>query len=219
MRASMAALTEDRQAGVKIAASLTVAEFIMPRWLGELHTLRPALQPKLRVVNSETVSDLVRTGAADVGFIETSIRPIGLESHVIGWDRMIAVVHPNHAWARRRTSVPVKALAAESWVLREPGSGTRSTFERAMCCELSVALEVSSTTALVGAALAGVGPAAVSERAVAGELQTGRLILVPTDLDLLRPLTAVWRGDQRLADPVSDLLLIASESTRRPDQS
>lgn len=214
----MTALTENRQAGINIAASLTIAEFIMPRWLGELHTLRPRLQPKLRVVNSESVADLVRAGTADVGFIETLIRPDGLSSRVIGWDRMIAVVRPDHPWARRRTSVPVHHLAAESWVLREPGSGTRSTFERAMRCELSIALEVSSTTALVGAALAGVGPAAVSERAVAAELQTGRLTQVPTDLDLLRPLTAIWQGDQRLTDPVADLLLIASESTRRPDQ-
>lgn len=218
MRASMVALNQDRQAGVKIAASLTVAEFIMPRWLGELRTRRPGLQPKLRVVNSETVAELVRSASVDVGFIETLNRPIGLECHVIGWDKMIAVVHPQHSWARRRTNVPVSKLLAESWVLREPGSGTRSTFERAMRQELSVALEVSSTTALVGAALAGVGPAAVSERAVMAELQTGRLVEVPTDLDLLRPLSAIWRSDQPVPDAVSDLLLIASEASRRPSQ-
>lgn len=120
------------------------------------------------------------------------------------------MVAPRHPWARYGGPVPLEALRAAEWVLREPGSGTRSTFESALACVPSIALETSSTTSLVGAALAGVGPAVVSARAVSAELEAGRLVEVGTGLDLLRPLTAVWAKDVRMSGPVAELLRIAA---------
>lgn len=99
-------------------------------------------------------------------------------------------------------------------MLREPGSGTRSTFEGALQAEPQLALEATSTTSLVGAAVAGVGPAVLSALTVRAEVETGRLRVVPTELDLMRPLTAVWRSDERLAEAAADLLLIAVEASR-----
>lgn len=209
MRAAVAALSADRSAGISIAASLTVAEFMLPAWLGELHARRPDLQPTLRVVNSSAVADLVRTQAVDVGFIEIDDRPDGLVTRVIGRDRVVAVVAPTHPWARRTSPVDRAELIIEHWVVRERGSGTRGTFERAVEQSVIPALEVSSTTALVGAALAGVGPAVVAERAVARELESGRLVRVSTELELSRPLAAVWHPERRLSEPVIDLLALA----------
>ena len=216
MRAGLDALSVERSSEISVAASLTVAEFILPRWLDELHTRQPTLQPRLHVVNSDRVAELVREGAADVGFIETATRPVDLARRVIGSDRLIVVVRPDHPWALRNTPVDNVTLAGAHWALRESGSGTRSTFEWALRREPLVAIEASSTTALIGAALAGIGPAVVSARAVQAELSTGRLVAVATTLDLLRPLTAVWRKDVRLAPAVLELLSIASASTHSP---
>ena len=138
---------------------------------------------------------------------------------VFGHDRLVAVVAVDHPWATRRDVVSAADLAGERWVLREHGSGTRETFERAVAGEVPVALEASSTAALVGAALSGLGPAVVSERAVADLLEQGRLVRVPIDLDLDRPLAVIWHPDRRLPDAVSDLLervLAGSGSTTRP---
>jgi DNA-binding transcriptional LysR family regulator len=214
MRSSMTAMSAHRRAGVAVAASLTVAEHLLPRWLGELHVRRPDVQPVLHVVNSETVESLVRAGGADLGFIESAQLPTGLARKVVGRDRLVVVVGAHHPWARRRTPLRAEELAAERWVLREPGSGTRSTFESALRREPQLALEATSTTALIGAALAGVGPAVVSARASTAELETGRLVVVPTELDLLRPLTGIWRGDERLSEAAADLLSIAIEASR-----
>ncbi len=214
MRESLAAMSTERRGEVSIAASLTVAEFLLPRWIAELRSRRPDVQPRLQVVNSARVAELVRSGGVDVGFIETAVRPTDLQTRTIGHDRLVVVVAPGDPWARRRTPVDADALAARAWVMREPGSGTRSTFETAMRREVQVALEASSTTALVGASLAGIGPAVVPARAVVAELETGRLVQVPVDLDLRRPLTAVWRGHERLPDAVGELVLVAVEATR-----
>lgn len=214
MRASLDALSGKRRSGVTVAASLTVAEYLLPRWLGELHSRRPDVQPVLKVVNSDTVADAVRSGEADVGFIETAQLPVGLARKVVGRDRLVVVVAPGHPWARRRTPLSLEELRAARWVLRESGSGTRSTFESALRREPEVAMEATSTAALVGAAVAGVGPGVVSGRSVNAELELGRLVAVPTDLDLWRPLTCVWRGEERLSESAADLLSIAIEASR-----
>ena len=214
MRSAMRALSAQRQAGVAVAASLTVAEHLLPRWLGELHARRPEIQPVLQVVNSDTVAVAVRSGAADIGFIESAHLPVDLARKTVGRDRLVVAVAASDPWARRRTPLGIDELCAARWVLREPGSGTRNTFEGALRREPKLALEASSTAALVGAALAGVGPAVVSKRSVVAELETGRLFTVPTELDLLRPLTSVWRKDERLTGAAAELLTIAVEASR-----
>lgn len=209
MRAAMGALSQSRSANLHVAASLTLAEHLVPRWLGELHATRPACRPVLQVVNSESVAEAVRSGAAELGFVESTSLPAGLASRTVGRDRLVVVVARSHPWARRKAPLDVAELTTARWVLREAGSGTRGTFEAALGHEPQVALEATSTTALLGAVMAGVGPAVVSELSIRAELEAGRLVAVPHPLDLRRPLSGVWRADQRLSAPARDLLAIA----------
>ena len=161
-----------RRGEVSVAASLTIAEHILPRWLGELRE-RLEVHPQLHVVNSDRVADMVRSRLVDIGFVETTMTTPGLEHRIVGTDRLVVVVPPGHAWARRRSPLTAPALGAAEWVLREEGSGTRSTFEWALGQRPTVALQAGSTAALLGAVRAGLGPAVVSERAVAAEVDTG----------------------------------------------
>ncbi|MGN7246952.1 LysR family transcriptional regulator [Janibacter anophelis] len=209
MRAGLASLTGGRKGEVRVAASLTIAEFILPRWLGRLRDSME-VHPQLHVVNSDRVADMVRSRLADIGFIETAARPAGLEHRVVGADRLVVVVHPDHPWASRRTPLRPETMARAEWVLREEGSGTRSTFEAALGARPTTALQAGSTAALIGAVRAGLGPGVVSERAVAAEIAARHLVAVPTVLDLERPLTAVWRKGSRMAAATSELLRVAS---------
>ena len=211
MRSALEAVSQKRSANLQIAASLTLAEHLVPRWLGELHALRPATRPVLQVVNSESVADAVRSGAAEIGFVESMSLPAGLASRTVGRDHLVIVVARSHPWARRKAPLDEAELLAARWVLREPGSGTRSTFEAALGHEPQVALEATSTTALLGAAVAGVGPAVVSALSTRTDLESRSLVSVPHSLDLRRPLTGVWRADQRLSEPARDLLAIAMQ--------
>lgn len=215
MRAGLGALTSERRASLSIAASLTIAEFLLPRWIGELRATAPELQPHLRVVNSDQVAELVRDGAVDVGFIETARLPEDLSVTNLGTDSMVLVVHPDHPWARRSTPLTHSMLAAAEYVLREEGSGTLSTFQRALRLKPRVALEAGSTAALLGAVLAGVGPAVVSARAVVDYQETGRLVVVPHVLDLRRPLSAIRRPDARFDDQSDRLVRLAQLAIRR----
>jgi molybdate transport repressor ModE-like protein len=214
--AGLGALRERRDGQLRVVASLTVAEYLMPGWLLALREVRPETAATLRTANSATVAEHVLAGLADLGFVEGAKVPPGLGCAVVATDRLVVVVAPRHRWGRRRAGVTARELAGTPLILREEGSGTREVLDRALAAHGGTAapsLELASTTALKAAAVSGAGPVAVSELAVADELATGRLVAVPVpDLDLRRPLRAVWPAGQRPVGPARDLLSI----TRRP---
>ena len=102
-----------------------------------------------------------------------------------------------HPWARRRSGITAAELAATPLVAREPASGTRRSPEEALRAQSGLErvppeAELSSTTAIKSAVMAGIGPAVLSSLAVAPELAAGTLRAVRvTGLDLTRRLLAV----------------------------
>lgn len=218
MRASMISLAS-RTDELKVAASLTIAEFLLPRWIGELRTIGFDVHPQLRVVNSVTVAELVGAREVDLGFIESTETPADLRTQVIGRDRVTLVVPPQHPWARRTTAVPLAELTRADYVLRERGSGTRRTFETGLGTTPSVSMEATSTTALIGGVHAGLGVGVVSRTAISYDLEVGRLVEVPHGLDLRRPLTAVWHPQRMLGAAAAELVAVAARAMGRDPRS
>lgn len=212
--AGASALRTDQDTRLRIAASMTVAEYLVPSWLVELRVRRPQATVSLRVVNSSEVARLVQGGQADVGFVEGPDVPDELDCRVVGRDRLQLVVAPGHKWARRRRPVPAAELAATALVVREPGSGTRYTLEAVLAPHGPVGpplVELSSTTAIKAAVEAGVGPAVLSSLAVAGELAQGRLVAVEVEgVELDRALRAVWPAGRHLTGVMRDVLAVAA---------
>jgi DNA-binding transcriptional LysR family regulator len=214
------ALRAKRNAEFRIAASMTIAEVLAPQWIGELRRQHADLYVELRVTNSDTVADLIRGGDADLGFIETPATPRGLSVRRIVSDRLVVVVAPSHRWARLRRAVSIDELVSVPLVVREHGSGTRETLDRALAAAGAGAVEplveLGSSAAIRSAVLAGTGPAAISELVVASDLAERRLVRVDLDgLDLTRSLRAVWPAGRRLVGVAAELLSIATRVRRR----
>ncbi|GAA0847816.1 LysR family transcriptional regulator [Streptosporangium amethystogenes subsp. fukuiense] len=213
------AVRHGRAAHLHIAASMTVAEYLLPRWLGELQNREPQVQVGLDVQNSAEVAKLIG-GEIELGFVEGPSVPPGLASRVVATDRLVVVVAPGHPWARRRTPLRAAELAATPLVVRERGSGTRETLDVALTgyTVASPRLELGSNAAVKGAAREGAAPAVLSGYAVEAELATGRLIEVPTkDIDLARRLRAVWRRGRTPSGPAATLLRITLSAAGRPE--
>ncbi|WP_436776320.1 LysR family transcriptional regulator [Yinghuangia sp. YIM S09857] len=207
----LAALREDHNTRLRVEASLTVAEYLLPRWLVALRQARPGVAVSLRVGNSTDVAARVSAGEADLGFTEGARAPNGLHSAVVAHDRLTVVVAPGHPWARRRAPLPASELAATPLVQREPGSGTREVLAAALARlgtpSAEPLLELASTTALKAAAVSGAGPAVLSSLAVADDVASGRLIAVEVaDLALRRSLRAVWPHGTQPTGPARELL-------------
>ena len=206
--AGIAALRQDRRSRLRVSASSTIAEQLLPAWLASFRAAAqqagPAPEIVLTAANTEAVITHVTEGTADIGFTEGPLRPAGLRSRVIGYDRLAVVVAPGHPWARRRRAVSPAELAATPLASREGGSGTRDTLTAALVAALGqgaaqapAALSLSTTAALRAAVLAAAAPAVISELAIADDLASGRLVRVETPgLDLHRALRAVWDGSK-----------------------
>ncbi len=204
-------LRQGRARRVRVYASMTVAESLLPRVLVRLRRERE-INVRLHATNSEAVITAVRAGRADVGFVEGPIDLRGLGSMVVGVDELVLVAAPDDAWSRRRTPLDAAAIARRPLTSREQGSGTRTVWERAL--ESAGAepappeSELETTAALLSSVAAGGPPAFVSRRAAARDLEMGDLVeLKTTGIDLHRVFTAVWLGGRRPAEgPVRDIL-------------
>ena len=204
------ALRDRRDSRLRVAASMTIAEYLLPGWLLALRAGRPDTAVSLLAGNSASVAERLLGGEADLGFVEGVSVPGGLDSAVIGHDRLIVVVAPGHPWGRRRNAVRGEELAATSLILREKGSGTRQVLDTALGgVSARPLIELSSTTAVKAAAVSGAGPAVLSELAVGEELALRRLVSVPVEgVALGRELRAVWRAGHRPVGPARELLAL-----------
>ncbi|MFI1971000.1 LysR family transcriptional regulator [Streptomyces cinnamoneus] len=204
------ALRTRRDSRLRVAASMTIAEYLLPGWLVALRTLRPGLAVSLLAGNSAAVAERLLSGEADLGFVEGLDVPSGLDGTVIGHDRLVVVTAPGHPWARRRGPLEVAELAAAPLILRERGSGTRQVLDAALAGSGGPAaplLELASTTAAKAAVVGGAGPSVLSELAIGEELAARRLVEIPVaGLSLRRALRAVWPTGHRPAGPARDLL-------------
>lgn len=205
LEVSLGTLRADAQLAVRIAASMTVAEHLVPRWLTSWRAERAAAggatpDVTLTATNSAGVVDAVRRGDAALGVLETPRVPADLEARTVGHDELVLVVAPGHPWGSLRGPLPAAELAATPLTSRERGSGTRLAYEQALerldpplvasapAAELPTAAAIRVTVATGGA------PAVMSRIATADDLAAGRLVEVAVaDVDLVRPLTLVKR--------------------------
>jgi DNA-binding transcriptional LysR family regulator len=206
--AGMGSLREEGCQRINVVASQTITEHLMPHWLLSLRAAdsqQTASVPEvnLTATNSEHAIASVRGGAADLGFVETPGAPAGLGSCVVGHDELVVVVSPSHKWARNSRVVSARELAQTPLITREPRAGIRNSLSVALRRSLGDAmqqapppvLELPTAAAMRAAVLAGAGPAAMSQLAVADDLAVGRLSAITiSQLDLRRELRAIWVG-------------------------
>ncbi|GHC41946.1 LysR family transcriptional regulator [Streptomyces cinnamoneus] len=206
------ALRGRRDSRLRVAASMTIAEYLLPGWLIALRGERPDTAVSLLAGNSAAVAGRLLAGEADLGFVEGLDVPPGLDGAVVAHDRLVLVTAPGHPWARRRAPLAASELAATPLILRERGSGTRQVLDTALASYGGPAeplLELASTTAAKAAVVSGAGPSVLSELAIGEELAARRLVEIPVaDLSLRRTLRAVWPRGHRPTGPARDLLAL-----------
>jgi DNA-binding transcriptional LysR family regulator len=219
-RASAAAkvltdLADLTQGSLALAASQTVANYWLPVAIQRYRLRHPGVIFSTTIGNSEDVAAMVREGSADLGLIEAAIDDPTLVIAPVAKDELILVAPPTHPWAAR-TPRSAQELKHGPWVLREPGSGTRSAFEGALpglgltSKDLDVALVLPSNEAVRAAVEAGTGVTVISRLVVASSIKAGNLVAVKFPL-LHRSFFAlrhkeryVSRAEQAFLDVISN---------------
>ena len=186
--AVLADLGSLRRGRLGIHASQTIAGYWLPRRLVRFHEAHPAVELRVEVGNTYEVAEAVLDGLCELGFVEGAVEHPLLEQTVVGEDRLIILAHPLHPWARQ-SPVCASALLQAAWIMREAGSGTRSSLEAALGaagCDpamLSVRMALPSNEAVLSAVQAGDGVAALSEHVACAALAAG--LVTAIDFNLL----------------------------------
>ena len=165
---------------LSVCASQTIAGYWLPRHLAAYRLAHPGIGQRLTVGNTAQVAAAVHNGTAELGFVEGAVSDPALLSEVVASDQLVLVVGADHPWAGRARA-ELAELADIEWVLREPGSGTRSVFEAALADAgatdtLRVAMELPSNEAVRAAVEAGAGATVLSASVVAPSLEAGLLL-------------------------------------------
>lgn len=180
-----------------IGASTTIAEYMLPRLLGEFKRLHPDVQARLTVANSETIEHKVAEHSLDMGLIEAPSHNLNLVTSVCCEDELVMICAPDSALATRRMVTP-QEVAREPYISREVGSGTRECIDdffkinHVNLDELNLVMELGSREAIKGAVAAGLGVAVVSATTVAKEVRLNELMALPLNPPLRRQLSMVY---------------------------
>ncbi|MCL6555299.1 MAG: LysR family transcriptional regulator [Burkholderiales bacterium] len=201
METRMGELTGQVSGTLMVGASTTIAEYMLPRLLGEFKNRYPQVHCRLTVANSETIESKVADHTLDMGLIEAPSHHPQLEAEVVADDELVAICAPGHSIAQLAAVTP-QQLAELPYVSREDGSGTREVVDAYFRAngvqpdDLHIVMELGSREAIKGAVEAGLGIAIVSRATISKETKLGDLVAVPLDPPLHRPLSMVYAREK-----------------------
>ncbi|WP_319413354.1 LysR family transcriptional regulator [uncultured Cohaesibacter sp.] len=223
-RANAAALVLSELGGLKrgvlhMYASQTIASYWLPSRMVHFHDLYPDIKLSLTVGNTHTVARAIEEGQAEIGFVEGDIDAPLLRSQKLADDEIAIVVAPDHPLATARPEAFLSLIKRTYWVMREQGSGTRSTFEAAISRlglspdRLKIALEFPSNEAVLSA-LVGHGYAgAVSRMAAQPLIATGAICFADVPFPP-RDFMALSHRERALSPAAREFLQLCQGSVR-----
>jgi DNA-binding transcriptional LysR family regulator len=171
-------------AALRIAASLTIAGYVLPRPLTTFAHEHPDVRLELRVRNTEEVVRALLAGEVDLGLVEGPVASARIALRPLFEDELAVIAPAVHRFANVDEVEP-DALLEEPLVVREPGSGTRRVAEDALAragvdvSSLHVVAELSGIEALKAVVEAGLGVAIASTLTIRRELALGTLVARP----------------------------------------
>jgi len=194
---ALAALNDEVVGELRLGASTTVAQYVLPRILGAFLKQYPHVHLSLVSGNTERIVEAVAEERVALGIIEGPAMRRDVKTERMVRDEMVLIASPNHAWAKAGSIEP-EDLANAPLLLRERGSGSRRVVERALkqvglpLRSLKVAMELDSTEAIISGVEAELGVGFVSRWAVGKVLRLGTVRIVPVQgMEILRDFSFV----------------------------
>jgi DNA-binding transcriptional LysR family regulator len=196
---------------IRLAGDTTVGIYVLPDLLGAFRKENPGIEVRLGVDNRQGLYD--RLVANEFDFVVSGRPwddpPVPLVVRPFLANELIAIASPRHRLAGR-SRVTLAQLAAEPFIVREPGSGTRDTADEALrAAGLSIrpVMELASNGAIKRAVAQDLGVSILSRYATGLEIQIGHLVELPVQgFPLRRQWHLVHARDKRLG-PVDEAFL------------
>jgi len=161
---------------VKIGASLTIGEYVLPKIAGHFIKDHPEVNISINIANTEEIMGHLLNNTLDIGMVEGSIKHSDLIQEKFMDDDLVVVVPFDHPWAKK-DSITIDSLLSQPFISREDGSGTRQTIEKKLLEynidieDMHTIMELGSTQAIKEAVEMGLGFSIISKWAVKRDLK------------------------------------------------
>lgn len=160
-------LTNKASGILTIGSSYTFGEYVLPHIMAKLQTSYPDIEPTITIANTKEIAELVANHQLDVGIVEGHFKEKNIRVEKLAEDSMFVVASTKHPFINR------KDLEKETWIVREPGSGTREAQE-AFFQKLNISpkklMEFGSTQLIKESVEAGLGLSLLSNWTIQKEL-------------------------------------------------
>ncbi|MGL5496197.1 MAG: LysR substrate-binding domain-containing protein [Aeromonas sobria] len=178
---------------LRLGASQTIGNYLLPTLLATSKQ-ELGLPPKVTITNTHLLCHALANFELDLALIEGENHHPDLISENWLQDEMLVVAPLGHPLANQ-VAIPLSRLGGETWVLREPQSGSREQFIQQVQPELpnwQAGLELNTLEAVMLAVEKGLGISFISRLAASDRLADGRLVALPLSRRFPRQLSLIW---------------------------
>lgn len=204
-------LTGEMGGYILLGASTTVAEYLLPQFLGKFKEKYPSLTIRLIEANSEAILQKIENNEIDLGVVESEVHNKKLHIDICQKDEVVLIVAPEHELANKK-EIPITKLLEYKHVVRELGSGTREVVNTALqntdlsIDDLDIVMEMGSPESIKGAVESGIGISLISRSCVVKELQLGTLREIRIKPRINRNFSFVYQNQQFRMRGIDELL-------------
>lgn len=201
-------------APLAVGATLTIGNYLATLILAEYLRRYPNTQVELKVANTQRVVEQLLRFELDIGLIEGEASDPDL--HFEPWleDELVVFCAPTHPLAALKMARPAD-LSVQKWIVREPGSGSRALFDRAMRASeiaVDICLQLEHTEAIKRAVESGLGVGCLSRLSLREALRRGSLVEISTPaLVLRRRFHFVWHRHRHISKAQEIFLALCRE--------
>ena len=175
------AFTDTGELGhLRVGATLTIGNYLAVKMIAQFREAYPRADITLTVANMTTIAEQVAHFELDVGLIEGELNHPDLDIQHWRDDELVVFAAPGHPYTQL-AALSDEHLLNTPWIVRETGSGTRQTFDRAMSGilpALNLSLELQHTEAIKRAVEAGLGLGCLSQISLYDAFRRGSLVPV-----------------------------------------
>jgi LysR family cyn operon transcriptional activator len=191
---------------LRLCATETVSDFLLPPALTELRRQRPGVQISIEMLGTDDAIAQVLEGAVDLAFVVLPLADSRLDIHLLMEEEILLALPAAHPWANRGRVDLADALADPSLLLSMPGHGLRAQLEQeaqVRGLRLESRLDLRSQHALLAMVACGAGITFVP--AISAVPREG-VVIQPLDPRITRQIGWITRRGRRLP-PIAAMLI------------
>ncbi len=181
---------------------ITTAKYIIPRLLGLFSQRYPGIDISLKVTNHERISERMLNNQDDIYVMSQLPSDFDLNVHPFLENPLVVLAPRSHPLVKEK-NIPLKRLADELFIMREPGSGTRQAVKKLFDdhgITVKVKLDLGSNEAIKQAIAGGLGISVLSRHTLTSESMNHEIVVLDVEhFPILRHWYVVYPAGKQLS--------------------